>query len=112
MNARNGKGEATARKRSKKMKLWVEYCFPHPSYWRPNGCPCFSIYQIQTLINSFGDLKGAAEVLELFRATTKEAEFPGRRAHDVIAKLGIGSVDSYVWIHHVRMPDFPTADYT
>jgi len=30
---------------------------------------------------------------------------------DIVAILGLNSISSYVWIHHIRLPDFPVTDY-
>ncbi|MFM8413211.1 MAG: glycoside hydrolase family 99-like domain-containing protein, partial [Planctomycetota bacterium] len=98
--------------------------FPHPSYWKIEGKPYFSIYDTNSFLKSFGnDLDAAAAALERFRERARAAGFPGlhlnavlfglpREARDeVIRRLGVDSTTSYVWIHHYGLPDFPATDY-
>jgi hypothetical protein len=102
----------------------IENYFKHPSYWKINGCPYFSIYEVNTFIETFGgDRDAAAAALEKFREKTKAAGFPGLHLNGVlyglggadrngtVAALGLDSVTSYVWIHHYSLPDFPATDY-
>jgi hypothetical protein len=42
-----------------------------------DGKPCFSIYELQTLIQSFGGLEQTRVALQNFRARTKAAGLPG-----------------------------------
>ncbi len=103
----------------------IEKYFKHPSYWKINGCPYFSIYQFYTFLETFGnDYDKAAEALDKFRAKVKAAGFPGLHLNGVLwglkggmlqnanDKLKISSTTSYVWIHHNRLPDFPATEYT
>jgi hypothetical protein len=98
--------------------------FRHPSYWMVDGKPYFSIYEVKTFLESFGnDLDAAAAALDRFREQAKAAGFTGLhlngvlwglpkdRRDEVIRRLGIDSTTSYVWIHHNALPDFPATDY-
>lgn len=98
--------------------------FRHPSYWMVDGKPYFSIYEVKTFLESFGnDLDAAAAALDRFREQAKAVGFTGlhlngvlwglpKDRHDeVIRRLGIDSTTSYVWIHHNALPDFPATDY-
>jgi len=104
--------------------------FVSPQYWKPGGLPYFSIYELDTFIESFGGLDGAAAALDLMRCRAREQGLPGVHVNAVIwaipilpgekgvddpqaavRALGIDSVTSYVWIHHVPI-DFPTMPYT
>ncbi len=108
----------------------VKTYFPHPSYWKIDGKPYFSIYEVQTFVENFGNLEDARRGLEAFRAKTRAAGFgdvhlnavvwgnpilPGEKAPrnwpEVVAALGFDSVTSYVWIHHVALPEFPQTPY-
>jgi hypothetical protein len=102
----------------------IEHYFKHPSYWKINGCPYFSIYEVNTFLQTFGgDRAAAAAALERFREKTKAAGFPGLHLNGVVwgignadpdgtvTALGLDSLTSYVWIHHYALPDFPATDY-
>jgi len=102
----------------------VETYFPHPSSWEIDGKPYFSIYELRTFLETFGnDLDAAAAALDRFRAKAKAAGFPGVHLNAVlwglpkespdeaIRRLGFDSTTSYVWIHHNVLPDFPATDY-
>ncbi len=104
--------------------------FKHPCHWLVDGAPYFSIYELYRFIDSFGGIDGAAAALADFRRTVQAAGFsdlhlnvvmwgipnlPQERAMDASAalldKLGVRSVDTYVWVHHVGMDTYPTVDY-
>jgi len=108
----------------------IEKYFKNPSYWRIDGNPYFSIYELNELMHSFGSLAATRKALDQFRNKTKLEGFsdlhlnavvwgrliiPGEnKAADpaeVIRALGFNSVTSYVWIHHVGLPDQQT-DYS
>jgi len=108
----------------------IETYFKHPSYWRLEGRPYFSFYDLSQMVANFGSCSATRAALGRFRAKVKAAGFPdlhlnavvwGRTSlpsekmvndpGSVIAKLGCDSVTSYVWIHHVELPDFPATDY-
>ncbi len=104
--------------------------FPHPSYWRIDGAPYFSFYDLSTLLKSFGGVEGTREALDMFRDKTRAAGFPGlhlnqvvwnlgmlpgettiREPNALLEQLGYDSCTSYVWIHHVPLQQFPETDY-
>jgi hypothetical protein len=99
----------------------IEKYFKHPLYWKIDGCPYFSIYQLKTFLESFGgDRALAAEALERFRGKVRAAGFPdlhlnvvlfGLGGPEMARKLRLDSTTSYVWIHHWALPDFPATDY-
>lgn len=109
--------------------ICINKYFKDPSYWKVDGCPYFSIYQLYTFINSFGGIEKAKAAIETFREKTKAAGFKdlhlnavqwglhmpdgmaAKEANELIDLFGINSVDSYVWIHHTDMPSFPTTTY-
>jgi len=108
----------------------VSRYFTHPSHFCVDGCPYFSIYELGKLVASFGDVAGTREALDHFRAVTRAAGFPDLHLNAVVwgqpvlpgettptdpkallADLGFDSFTTYVWIHHVAMPEFPETDY-
>ncbi len=106
------------------MDYVIEKYFKHPSYWKINGCPYFSIYQFNTFLETYGnDYTKAAAAIELFRSKVKAAGFPDLHLNGVlwglgggildktVEKLKISSTTSYVWIHHNSLPNFPTNEY-
>lgn len=101
----------------------VRETFQHPSYWRIDGKPYFSVYDLTKLLDSFGSVKGARAALDGFREKARAAGLPGlhlnavawgqpilpgeRAPADIAAvvrDLGFDSVTSYVWVHHVGLP--------
>lgn len=108
----------------------IERYFRHPSYWLIDGCPYFSVYQLSTLIAGLGGAAAAGDALRHFRDRTRAAGFPdlhlnavtrgvgllpGERAMtepaELVAELGFSSVTPYVWVHDVKLWDFPVTDY-
>jgi hypothetical protein len=108
----------------------IKTYFRHPSYWTIQGRPYFSVYELYRLVQSFGTLEKTRQALDAFRAKTKAAGFPDLHVNGVtwgvqilpgeqsvknvgeLAKaLGLDSVTSYVWIHHVPMSKFPETPY-
>jgi hypothetical protein len=103
--------------------------FKHPSYWRIDGRPYFSFYDLTKLMESFGSVEPTRAALDRFRDKAVAAGLPGLHLNAVVwgrpilpgeAKpadavqlvkdLGFDSVTSYVWIHHVALPKLQT-DY-
>ena len=108
----------------------VSKYFSHPSYWKIDGCPYLSIYELYRLVQGLGGIDQTAAALQLFRAKTKAAGFPNlhlnavtwgiqmlpgeKRVKDhreLLSALGVDSTTSYVWIHHLEMPEFPVTPY-
>lgn len=104
--------------------------FSHPSYWKIDGKPYFSIYDLTKLLESFGSVKETRAALDAFRAKATAAGLPGLHLNAVawgqpvlpgekvpldsaalVRDLGFDSVTSYVWVHHVGLPRQET-DYT
>ncbi|MEE4195402.1 MAG: glycoside hydrolase family 99-like domain-containing protein [Anaerolineae bacterium] len=109
--------------------------FHYPSYWLLDGSPYFSIYDLGTLVHSFGGGERAAGLLRRFREKVIAAGFPDLHLNAVVwggtnwadfvpaqadaletaalsvKALGFDSVTSYVWIHHVPLTQFPETPY-
>ncbi|MBM3861497.1 MAG: hypothetical protein FJ395_17870, partial [Verrucomicrobia bacterium] len=103
--------------------------FKHPSYWKIDGRPYFSFYDLTRLLENFGSVEATRAGLDKFRAQVVAAGFPGLHLNAVawgqpilpnekvpvdsaklVRDLGFDSVTSYVWIHHVQLPQQAT-DY-
>ncbi|MHB8969213.1 MAG: glycosyltransferase WbsX family protein [Pirellulaceae bacterium] len=107
----------------------IKSYFPHPSYWRIDGRPYFSFYELTKLLDGFGSVEATRAALDKFRAKAVAAGLPGLHlnavvwgqpilpgerkpvdAAQLVKDLGFDSVTSYVWIHHVSLPMLQT-DY-
>ena len=113
----------------------VEKYFKQPNYWKIDGKPYFSIYEIVTFINGLGGIDEAKKAIQLLDAKTKKAGFPGvhfnimswmvnddlvkkitgpsapSNAQEMVKTLGTESVSTYCYIHHytnVNTDGFPT----
>jgi len=108
----------------------IRVYFKNPAHWKIDGRPYFSIYDIPTLMKSFGSVEKTALALKKFREKTVAAGFPGLHLNAIMRRwpvlpdekvvkdrgtlvdqLGFDSVASYVWVHHVRLWDFPRTPY-
>lgn len=105
--------------------------FRHPSYWTIDGKPYFSIYELYRLVEGLGGMEAARDALESFQRKAVAAGLPGlhlnavtwgvqvlpgekrfTHAADVLKALGFASTTSYVWVHHVRLKNWPVTAYT
>jgi hypothetical protein len=104
--------------------------FARSNYWRIDGKPYFSFYEIQKLVENFGSVEATRAALDQFRAKVKAAGLPGLHLNVVmwgrpvylpggkkpadpvklVRDLGFDSVTSYVWILHVPLPE-PQTEY-
>lgn len=110
--------------------LLVKDYFSRSNYWLVDGAPYFSLYDLSSLIAGFGSVEDTAKALARFRDKTKAAGFPDLHLNAVVwgntilpgekvidkpfeltQRLGFDSVTSYVWMHHVPMPEFPTTPF-
>jgi len=113
------------------MSLWdtistyiVEKYFTQPNYWKIDGKPYFSIYEIVTFINGLGGMDNARAAIEMLDSKTKKAGFPGvhfnimswminddlvkniigpnapANAKAMVQALPCESVSTYCYIHH------------
>jgi len=113
----------------------VENYFKQPNYWKIDGKPYFSIYEIITFINGLGGIDEAKKAIQLLDTKTRKAGFPGvhfnimswmvnddlvktitgtdapANARAMIAALDPQSVSTYCYIHHytnISNDGFPT----
>ncbi len=109
----------------------IEKYFNHPSYWKIDGCPYFSIYELYRFIEGMGGRENAKAALEKFRIKTRKAGFkdlhlnavvwgvqilPGEKIlkdpEEMLDYFSFSSITSYVWIHHVKLGSFPVTEYS
>lgn len=96
----------------------IEHYFKHPSYWKIDGAPYFSVYELDKLIQCFGSPQATGKALQAFREKTIRAGFKDLHLNIVkpaspkaIEGLGFNSFTSYVWIHHIPLNGFPAVSY-
>ena len=51
----------------------IDTYFAHPSYWKIDGRPYFSVYELTTMIEGFGGLAATREILDWFRDECRRA---------------------------------------
>jgi hypothetical protein len=108
----------------------IKKYFSHPSYYKIDGKPVFSIYDMNNLIKGLGGVKQAVEALDYFRAEVKKAGFPDLHfqmiywgqvpkidnsgfasakgtAANTIKTFKVDSLTNYQFVHLSR----PVADY-
>lgn len=116
----------------------VENYFSHPAYWKIDGCPYFSIYELASFLKGMGGVTEAIDAMNSLRAKVRKAGFPDLHLNivawglsewsfqvlpvesrvekpvEVAARLGTASVTPYVWVHHCdlnREQRFPHASF-
>jgi len=123
-------GKVTAETFETMTSYIIENYFKHPSYWKLDGCPYFSIYELYMLVASFGSLNATKEMLRRFREKTRAAGFAGlhlnavtwgikilpgetavKNPAELVNHIGFDSISSYVWIHHAYLHKFPQTQY-
>ena len=122
-------GAVTPENFEKICDLLIRNYFQHPSYWKIDGKPYFSFYDLTKLLENFGSVPATRAALDKFRDKAKAAGLPGLHlnavvwgrpnlpsektpadAKQLVRDLGFDSVTSYVWIHHAALPQQVT-DY-
>jgi hypothetical protein len=104
--------------------------FSQAEYWKLNGRPYFSVYELFRLVEGLGGVEKTRDALDSFRRKTRAAGhvdlhlnavlwgvkiLPGEQQvkdpAGLLAALGFDSTTSYVWIHHVPLRQFPVTEY-
>jgi hypothetical protein len=104
--------------------------FSQPTYWKIDGCPYFSIYELFKFVEGMGGKEKARAVLEMFRKKVKKAGFTDlhlnavvwgvqilpnetelKNPAELLDFLSFTSTTSYVWVHHVGLDTFPETEY-
>jgi len=125
-------GKVTPATWDKICDLVIAKYFKHPSYWRVDGKPYFSIYEMSQFLDSFGSIENARAALDKFRAKVSAAGFPGLHVNAIVwgepnlpggktppgwpklcRDLALDSLTSYTWVHHGALNNdtFPVSDY-
>ena len=71
----------------------IEHYFKHPSYWKIDGCPYFSVYELATLIGGLGGVPEARAALDDFRAAghASGSGFPDLHLNAIVWGVQIAS---------------------
>jgi hypothetical protein len=67
----------------------IENYFTEPNYWKIDGCPYFSIYDLSRLIVGLGGVEATRQALDDFRQRVKLAGFPDLHLNFVDAGLAM-----------------------
>ena len=59
------------------VKRTIEKYFSHPSYYKIDGMPVFSVYKLDNLVKGLGGTDRTREAIAYFRDEVKKAGFPG-----------------------------------
>ena len=122
-------GKVTAKRFDEIADLLVSQYFIRPNYWKIDGKAYFSVYDIQKFMDGFGSIEAAKTAMNRLNDKAIAAGLKGVHWNlvawgrpvlpvekvpanypELIRILGFNSVTSYVWIHHVDLPDRQT-DY-
>jgi len=109
--------------------LLINQYFTKSNYWKIDDKAYFSIYDIQKFMDGFGSVAATKAAMERLNSKAIQAGLKGIHWNivawgrpilpvekvpanypDLIKLLGFDSATSYVWVHHVALPDQQT-DY-
>ncbi len=109
--------------------LLVKDYFTKSNYWKIDGKAYFSVYDVQKFVDGFGSIKATKAAMDRLRQKAVAAGLKGvhwnlvawgnpilpvekapENTAELIKMLGFDSATSYVWIHHVELPEAQT-DY-
>jgi hypothetical protein len=109
--------------------MLIKEYFTKPNYWKIDGKAYFSVYDVQKFAEGFGSIDATRAAMDRMRVKAIAAGLkgvhwnlvawgnpvlPGEKAPastaELINMLGFDSATSYVWIHHVALPETQT-DY-
>lgn len=122
-------GKVTPQRFEEIGNLLIREYFTKPNYWKIDGKAYFSIYDIQKFLESFGSIEATKAAMNRLDEKAKAAGLKGihwnmvtwgrpvlpvekvpANIPELLRLLGFDSATSYVWIHHVGLPDRQT-DY-
>jgi hypothetical protein len=102
--------------------------FSRPNYWKIEGKPYFSVYDVQKFVEGFGSLEETRIAMDRMREKAVAAGLEGvhwnlvawgnpvlpvekapANTTELIRLLGFDSATSYVWIHHTVLPETQTS---
>ena len=105
----------------------IERYFTKPNYWKIDGKAYFSVYDVQKFVEGFGSMEATKAAMDRMRDKAKAAGLEGvhwnlvawgnpilpvekapSNTPELIRMLGFNSSTSYVWIHHVPLPETQT----
>ena len=105
----------------------VEKYFTRPNYWKIGGKAYFSVYDVQKFVEGFGSMEATKAAMNRMREKAKALGLGGVHwnlvawgnpilpvekasldTSELIKTLGFDSCTSYVWIHHVELPETQT----
>jgi hypothetical protein len=107
--------------------LLIRDYFSRPNYWKIEGKPYFSVYDVQKFVESFGNIEATKAAMERLDEKAVKAglngihwnlvawgrpvlpvENPPADTPALIKALGFNSATSYVWVHHAGLPETQT----
>jgi len=122
-------GEVSPKRFDEICDFVIKEYFTKPNYWKINGKAYFSVYDVQKFVNGFGSMGATKSAMDRMRQKAIAAGLKGvhwnlvawgnpilpvekapSNTTELIKMLGFDSATSYVWIHHVELPDTQT-DY-
>ena len=109
----------------------IEKYFKHPAYWKIDGCPYFSIYDLSLFHKGCGTAEATKEALDKFRMKVKKAGFPDLHFNIVLNGLPVkpgttlgyntagfpvflnaNSITEYSWVQNIPPNTFPVTPYS
>jgi hypothetical protein len=109
--------------------ILIKEYFTRPNYWKIDGKAYFSLYDVQKFVDGFGSIEATKAAMDRLRQKAIVAGLKGVHWNlvawgdpilpsekvppgiaELIKMLGFDSATSYVWIHHVKLPEIQT-DY-
>ena len=107
----------------------IKEYFVKPNYWKIDGKAYCSVYDVQKFVEGFGSMEATKAAMDRMRTKAVDADLKGvhwnlvawgnpilpvekapSNTPELIKMLGFDSGTSYVWIHHVPLPETQT-DY-
>jgi hypothetical protein len=105
----------------------IEKYFTKSNYWKIDGKAYFSVYDVQKFVEGFGSMEATKAAMDRMRKKAISAGLKGvhwnlvawgnpilpvekapSNTPELIQMLGFDSSTSYVWIHHVPLPETQT----